>query len=112
MDLINPTNQDQIIIKDEEIGGIEFDVTLTANDIAIDLTDASVLLVTQTPSGNYLSKACTVTSPINGMVMVVLDADAFFELGEHAAEIRINVRTEINISQKFYYTSISAIDVM
>lgn len=45
------------------------------------------------------------------MAMVVLDAVEFFEIGEHAAEVRITKPFEVNITEKFYYTSIDAIDV-
>ena len=109
--MVSLPNNESFYIKNEEIGGIEFDITITNNDIPVDLSLATVLFVSLSPSGITNTKGCTITSAENGMVMVVLDAVEFFEVGEHAAEVRINKPFEVNITEKFYYTSIDAIDV-
>jgi hypothetical protein len=111
LDLVSLPNNESFYIKNEEIGGIEFDFTITNNDIPVDLTNATVLFVSLSPSGITNAKGCTITSAENGMAMVVLDAVEFFEVGEHAAEVRITKPFEVNITEKFYYTSIDAIDV-
>lgn len=110
--MTRPIQQDQIIVKDEEIGGIEFVFTITDNDEAIDLTDATVLFVALSPTGITNTKGCEITDATNGIANVVLDAVPFFELGEHSAEIRITKTNEVNISEKFYYTSLDSISIV
>ncbi len=77
--------------------------------LAVDLTDATVRLTVQKPSGLTVFQDCEVTEPLVGTCQVLLSNQAYLEIGSYIGELVITKADITAVTRSFVYTSLDAI---
>lgn len=78
----------------------------------VDLTGDRVTLAVATANKQTFSKDCTITNATMGQFEVLLDSDMYYIVGDYSAQIYWFHGAEINITDKFYYESVSDIVIL
>lgn len=99
------------LIKTQEENNIKLLFTLLHDGEAIDLTDSTVVCYVKDPLGAVFTKNCDVTTAEEGLCEVILDSVMYSKIGNYEAELRLLIGNEINITEKFYFNAIPAIEV-
>jgi BppU N-terminal domain len=75
----------------------------------VDLTGTTVQIAVKKPSGMTVFQNCDVTDATTGSCEVVLNNQAYLEIGAHSAELVLTSGDVVSISRSFTYTSLDAI---
>ncbi len=96
-------------MKKQEVDSITIAGTLLNDDLPVDLTGAAVRIDILNPNKQIFSQNCDLISPTDGTFSVLLDEAAYSVLGEHQAQFRYIIGTEIDVTDKFYFESVDAL---
>jgi hypothetical protein len=98
---VTPTD---FIVKQNDLNTIEIDFTITMNDQPFVLTNSTVRLAIEKPSGLTVLQECTIVSATLGTATVTLDTQSNAEVGIHKAELYVDfLPDQTYVSGQFSY---------
>ena len=101
----NPTIQ----IKQSDLNSIRFAFTLLDDGSVLDLTGTTAQITIKKPSGMTVFQLLDITDPLMGQAEVILDNQAYVEIGNHSAEVVLTTADATSVTRSFSYTSLDAI---
>jgi hypothetical protein len=75
----------------------------------IDLTGTTAQITIKKPSGMTVFQLMDITDPTLGQAEVILDNQAYIEIGSHSAEVILTTADQTSVTRSFTYTSLDAI---
>lgn len=101
----NPTIQ----VKETDLNSVKFLFRITDDGGIVDLTGSIVRLTVQKPSGLTVFQDCDITDAISGMCEVLLDNQAYIEVGNYIGELVITRDEITSVTRSFVYSSLSSV---
>lgn len=109
LDLIRTTSNPTIQVKQSDLNSVRFKFIVMDDGSVIDLTGAAVKLTVRKPSGLTVFQDCTITIPLEGECEVILNNQAYLEVGNYTAELVLTRGEQTSVTRNFVYTSLDAI---
>lgn len=106
LDLENQTANSAFTISQNDLKTIEIIFTVTQDKKAVDLTGTLPRIAILKPSGKTVIQDCTLdVDPTKGNFQVILDSQAYVEVGVHTCEVYIYSGDQVAVTGTFTYNS-------
>jgi hypothetical protein len=105
LDLESQTANTAFTISQNDLKTIEIIFTLTQDKSPVDLTGTIPRIAILKPSGKTVIQDCELSDPTRGKFHVILNTQAYIEVGTHTAEIYVYNDTQVAVTGTFTYNS-------
>lgn len=106
LDLENQTANSAFTISQNDLKTIEIIFTVTQDKKPVDLTGTLPRIAILKPSGNTVIQDCTLdVDPTKGNFQIILDSQAYVEVGVHTCEVYIYSGDQVAVTGTFTYNS-------
>ena len=96
-------------MKESDLNSVKFLFRITDDGGIVDLTGTSVRLTVQKPSGLTVFQDCDITDAFSGMCEVLLNNQAYLEIGNYIGELVITKDEITSVTRSFTYSSLNAV---